>query len=75
MLGTTFKRNRPCIICCIRYNKEKGLENFFREKMILYVPHRDKCAFHKNKFKTWSQAFMICKEETDATKQKFVATS
>ena len=65
MHGTTTKRNRPCIIRYIHYNKEKDPENFFREKMILYVPHRDKCVFQKNKFKTWSEAFMACKEQID----------
>ena len=43
--------------------------------MILYVPHRDKCVFHKNKFKTWSQVFIICREKIDSIEQKFVATS
>ena len=27
----------------------------------------------QNKFKTWSEAFMICKEEIDVAEQKFVA--
>ena len=75
MHGTTFKINRPCITRYIHYNKEKDPENFFGEKMILYVPHRDKCVFHKNKSKTWSQEFVVCKEEIDTIKQKFVATS
>ena len=43
--------------------------------MILYVPHKDKCFFHKKKIKIWSQAFMVCKEEIDDIEQKYVAIS
>ena len=74
MHETTTKRNRPCIMRYIHYNKEKDPENFFREKMILYVPQRDKCVFQKNKFKTWYQAFLVCKEQIDAIEQNFLAT-
>ena len=63
------KRRKPHIIRYVRFNEHKDPENYYREKILLFVPHRESEETLKQDQHSWYQTYLlheleICKNET-----------
>ena len=57
-----FKRKRMKVIRSVRYNKEKDSENFYRERLMLYVPWRNEMKDLLAQCHTYQERYMNVKE-------------
>jgi hypothetical protein len=55
----------------VKYNKHKGSDNYYREKLMLYVPYRFDENIFKEKYSTWKNAYLTFKEIIKCNEQKF----
>jgi hypothetical protein len=52
----------PYVIRYVRYSEHKGVENFYREHLMLYVPYRVNENIFQKQYSTWRNAYMSLKE-------------
>ena len=51
------KWKRACVIRCVWYNKQKDLENYYRGKMMLFLPYKETKYSLKANCNTWVEAY------------------
>ena len=66
------RRTRPCVIQFIRYNEHMDPENYYREKMMLYIPFRQTETMLKKDHTTWHDAYSSHKFLIDPIEKKFL---
>jgi effector-binding domain-containing protein len=49
--------DKSYVIRYVKYNKHKDLDNYYREKLMLYVPYRVDENIFKKIYSTWEHAY------------------
>ena len=63
---------KPYIIRFVKYNKHKDRDNYYREKLMLYVPYRQDEQTFKEAYSTWEHAYNLLIRIIEYNEKKFV---
>jgi len=65
------KRKKPNVIRFVKYNKHNDIENFCREKLLLYMPFENSEDTLKQELPTWLSAYTLHEKTIQANEAKF----
>ena len=63
--------NKPYVIRYVKYNRHNDIENFCREKLMLYIPYRGNKNTIKEQYLSWTKAYDALKQTIKQNEQKF----
>ncbi|CAB3987819.1 ATP-dependent DNA helicase PIF1 [Paramuricea clavata] len=68
---TLVKRQKPRILCSVRFNKNKDPENYCREQIMLYTAWRNETTDLLKDFQTYQDRFEVVKDVIEQNKKQY----
>ena len=65
------KRRNPHVIRYVRFNSETDPENYYRERLLLFLPWRKELVDLKGPYQTYKDAYLAVKRAIDNTAQNY----
>ena len=70
--GTKYKlRRNPRVICYVRYDVKKDPENYYRERLMLFMPWKNEAKDLLGSYKTYKAHYNVLKDNLESKRSQY----